>query len=87
MERYIVLGIIALMILAPKVIWELYMRRQRWRSIGRMTSQPFVCPNCGHRFYMKDKVVFHAGENKAYLKCPSCGKRSFCGRPYDFEEH
>ena len=24
-------------------------------------------------------------EVKAVLKCPNCGKRDICGRPYDFE--
>ena len=86
MEKYILGGIAIIIILDPSIAWRVYKIHQRSRSINEVVSKPFVCPNCGHRFYTKQKIIHPITENKVFLKCPSCGKRDICGRPYDFNE-
>ena len=86
MEKYIFLAIVALIIFAPGIAWRLCQRYRYSESIKDFVSKPFVCPNCGHRFHTKQKLIHPITENKAFLKCPSCGKRDICGRPYDFDE-
>lgn len=86
MEEYIFLGIVAIIVLGPTVAWRTYRIYRGVRSTQEIVSKPFVCPNCGHRFYTKQKLIHPITENKAFLKCPSCGKRDICGRPYDFDE-
>jgi len=87
MEIYIVLFIVALIIFSPKIIWRLYQRYRYSESIKDLVSKPFVCPNCGHRFYTEQRFIQPLSKSKAILKCPNCGKRGACGRPYDFNEH
>lgn len=87
MEKYIFLAIVLFILFSPKIIWRLYQRYRYSERIKNFVSKPFVCPNCGHRFYTKQRIIYPLGENKALLKCPNCGKRSICGRPYDFEEN
>ena len=87
MGKYIVLSIIVVILFAPKVIWRIYIKYKQDKSMQEIVSKPFVCPNCGHRFYTQQRVIHPVGENKAILKCPSCGKRNVCGRPYDFDEN
>ena len=87
MGEYIVLVIVVLIIFGPRIAWRLYQRYRYSESIKNFVSKPFVCPNCGHRFYTKQKIIHPLGENKALLKCPKCGKRDVCGRPYDFDEN
>ena len=80
------IAILAILVLGPPIAWRVY----RWHSYAQTTKEfvnkPFVCPNCGHRFYTKQRIIQPISENKAYLKCPNCGTRDFCGRPYDFEK-
>ena len=85
MGKYVFFAIIALVIIGPKLAWSLYRRYRYSEFIRDVTSKPFVCPNCGHRFYTQQKMIHPIGENKALLKCPNCGKRDVCGRPYDFD--
>lgn len=85
MEKYIVLAIIAIVTVVPTAVWRIYRIRSRMRSVNEVLSKPFACPNCGHRFYAEQKVIRFMTENKAYLKCPKCGKSDLCSRPYDFE--
>ena len=85
MEKYILLGIVAIVIFGPTIVWRIYSIRRSAQATGEKVSKPFVCPNCGNRFYTQQKIIFHTGENKAFLKCPKCGKRDSCGRPYDLD--
>lgn len=87
MEKYIVMAVIILVVLAPRIAWDLHKRHRFRNAVEEMVSKPFVCPNCGHKFYTDQKTVVILGENKVYLKCPSCGKRAICGRPYDYDPH
>lgn len=55
-------------------------------------SKPFVCPECGHKFYVTPRAMLYRRnyrtillQNNAYLKCPNCNKSSRCQRPYDVE--
>ena len=84
-EEYIILGVIVAIIFVPMIAWRIYRIYSRSKANEEILSKPFVCPNCGHRFYTQQKVVRIIGENKAYLKCPSCGKSDVCGRPYDID--
>jgi len=86
MVKYILIAIVAIVILTPEILWRVYLRSKREERFNDFYSKPFVCPNCGHRFYAKLNRLRPASENKALLKCPNCGKRDLCGRPYDFEE-
>ena len=85
MEAYIILGILVLLAFSPRIAWEIYCRQRYSRNVKDFVSKPFVCPNCGHRFYTKQRVVTALIDDKAYLKCPNCKKRDVCGRPYDFD--
>lgn len=87
MEEYIILGAIALLVLSPYIIWEIYRLCRSIRWWREFVSKPFVCPNCGLRFYTQQRFIRPIGENKAFLKCPGCGKRDLCARPYDFDEN
>ena len=45
-----------------------------------ITSQKYVCPECGKTFYPKWKNAafsVHMNDNRV-LKCPHCGKKGFC---------
>ena len=52
-----------------------------WFAAARhITSQKYVCPECGKTFYPKLKDAafsVHMNDNRA-LKCPYCGKKGFC---------
>ena len=83
---YIFLGIIVIIIIGPSVILHIGRRYNYWRSVKESMSKPFVCSNCGERFYAKQKTLpLFVGDEKAYLKCPKCKKRSICKRPYDMD--
>ena len=84
---YIFLIILGIIIVVPSIAWRVYTRYRYSQYVNDIVSKPFVCPNCGHRFYTKQKMIHPIGENKALLKCPNCGKRDICGRPYDFDEN
>jgi len=86
MTKYILIAIVAIVILTPEILWRVYARCKREERIKEVYSKPFVCSNCGHRFYAKINRFRPPIESKALLKCPSCGKRDLCGRPYDFED-
>ena len=86
MTKYILIALVAIVILAPEILWRVYARCKREERTKEFYSKPFVCPNCGFRFYAKASIMCPASESKALLKCPSCGKRDLCGRPYDFED-
>lgn len=52
-----------------------------------LSEDIFVCPNCGHQFYVKWYKLYYASfsiyaYNKALLKCPKCGIKDMCGRPH-----
>lgn len=86
MEKYIILGILAAIVLVPKILWRTYRTYRNSQSIKEFVSKPFVCPNCGHRFYTEQRIIHPLSENKAFLKCPACGKQDICGRPYDLDD-
>lgn len=82
---YIVFGLILFILLLPSVIWRIY-RRARWReNLRDAASKPYVCPNCGLRFYAPEGKSAFMGADKALLKCPQCQKISVCSRPYDLD--
>ena len=84
--EYIILAIVVLIALSPIIARQIYRMHRFSKSVKEFASKPFVCPNCGHRFQVKQKVLIAVGKEKAYLKCPACKKRDACGRPYDFDE-
>jgi len=53
-------------------------------SFQEIANRPFICPNCGHRFYAKwyqigrplQASVYATG--KAMLKCPECKEKDLC---------
>ena len=45
-----------------------------------ITSQKYVCPECGKSFYPKfgdSAFSVHMNDNRV-LKCPHCGEKGFC---------
>lgn len=84
--EYIILAIVALIVLSPIIAWRAHKMHRFLKSVETFVSNPFVCPNCGHRFHTKKKIVVAVSEDKAYLKCPACKKRDLCDRPYDLDE-
>lgn len=85
MGKYIFLAFVVIIVAGPTIILRIWSRYSHWEKIKEMVSKPFVCSNCGHRFYTKQRIIRIVGENKAILKCPNCKKRDVCGRPYDFD--
>lgn len=85
MDKYIIWGIVGIVLVAPAFAWNTYKMHKRVQATKEFASKPFACPNCGHKFYTNAKIIHSVGEDKAYLKCPSCGKRDVCGRPFDFD--
>ena len=85
--EYIVIALAALILLCPILAWRIHKMHRFSKSVKDFSSKPFVCPNCGHRFHPKKRIVIAVGEDKAYIKCPACKKRDFCQRPYDFDEN
>ena len=56
--------------------------------LASLADKPFVCPNCGHRFYVKwYQLIFRQFSvytyNKANFKCPCCKMHDMCSRPHD----
>ncbi len=86
MGKYILLAIALIVAFGPAFALRVHRAYSRSITLKEWASKPFVCPNCGHKFYTKQRIVHPLGENKGYLKCPNCGKRDICGRPYDFED-
>ena len=88
MDNYVALAravLVAAVVFAPRIAWRVYQRCRYSQAIRDFVPKPFACPNCGHRFYTRQRLIHPVSENKAYLKCPSCGKRDLRGRPYDFD--
>ena len=85
MEKYIVGAVIIAVIVLPSVLRIIYRAHRRAESAQEVLSKPFVCPNCGHRFYFEGKGARIIGEDKAILTCPNCNKRDVCTRPYDYD--
>ena len=49
-------------------------------AVKHITSQKYVCPECGKTFYPKWKDAafsVHMNDNRV-LKCPHCRKKGFC---------
>ena len=87
MGKYIFLGVVVLILFVPRILWNVWSRYRYSQWLKDFVSKPFVCPNCGHRFYTEQKIIHPLGENQALLKCPNCGKRDICGRPYDLDQN
>ena len=86
--EYLILGLIAAVLLLPLVGWRTYLLCQRRKRKKEFFSKPFACPNCGEHFYASRRGFAKGlGESRAYLKCPYCGKRDICARPYDYEDN
>ena len=85
MEKYIVGAAIAVVVVLPNVLRFLYRARRRAERAKEVLSKPFVCPNCGHRFYFEGKGARIIDKDNAVLTCPKCGKRDLCTRPYDYD--
>ena len=85
MGKYIVAVFVLILLLLPEIIWRVYKAHRYSEYVKEFVSKPFVCPNCGHRFYVTKRVFYPLDENKAILKCPKCGKRDICTRPYDLD--
>lgn len=81
----IVVGAIILLAAIPSIAWRIHLRLRFSKAVSDSVSKPFVCPRCGFRFFTKQKFIYFIGKDKAFLKCPSCGKRHVCGRPYDID--
>ena len=53
-------------------------------AFRELTEKPFVCPNCGYRFYVRwyQLYPFKAGSVRAFgranLKCPNCKIKDTC---------
>ena len=87
-DEYLILGLIAAVLLLPLVGWRTYLLYQRRKRRKEFFSEPFACPNCGKHFYAGRRGIAQSlGESRAYLKCPYCGKRDICARPYDYEDN
>ena len=55
--------------------------------LRRLAKKTFVCPDCAHRFNIKPRQLLTTHLGDAYLlKCPSCGKKSFCVEIYREKE-
>ena len=83
----IVVACVVLVLLLPTIIWRIIVRVNFAKRVNDALSKPFVCPICGFRFYNKKVRVLSPGPDKALLKCPSCGKRHICTRPYDIDSN
>lgn len=77
----IVIGIvIGLLIISPRFFVDFSFMKSTCEEI---TDKPFVCPNCGHEFYVswyrmwfkKNSVYLW---NSARLRCPNCGSKDMC---------
>lgn len=87
-DQYLMLGLLAAVLVLPAVGWRVYCICQRRRREKEFFSKPFACPNCGEHFYAsRYGFAKGLGESRAYLKCPYCGKRDICARPYDYEDN
>ncbi len=83
----ILAGVLVVLFLIIKSIIKFAFYKKIYTDI---ISKPFVCPNCGCRFYAKwwqialrpnlDLSRYH---NAAILKCPQCNTKDRCQRPYD----
>lgn len=87
MPKEILLVIIFLpLIVLGKVLWELVWWLIAINRLKEFAEKPFVCPNCGERFYIKWTKLFWYRDNsldligKAKLKCPKCGEWDMCKR-------
>lgn len=87
MPREVIIAIILLVLIAlAKVLWELIWIFFGIARLKEFTEKPFVCPNCGERFYVKWPKLFWYRiyslelSGKAKLKCPKCGEKDMCRR-------
>jgi hypothetical protein len=64
MEKYIVGAVIIIVVALPSVLRIIYRAHRRAESAQEVLSKPFVCPNCGHRFYFDGKRARIIGEDK-----------------------
>ncbi len=80
----VVLVLVVCILLLPKLLGALIKEKIRKKSRENAAKDPFACPKCGHVFYAEPRqlrgYLRHFG--KANLKCPKCGVRSVCSRPY-----
>ena len=73
--------------IAIPTVWFIIRRvLPAYYRLSEMAEKPFVCPNCGHRIYVKwYKLIFkefsiHVNNN-VLLKCPKCKIKDMCSRP------
>lgn len=58
-----------------------------WLAGKHISSQEYVCPECGKKFYPKWRQAafsVHMNDDRV-LKCPHCGKKGFCPLSRDRE--
>lgn len=83
MKKLIILAILGFVLY---VILQIRTSIHTYHRLVKLAEEPFVCPNCGHRFYVKwYKLIFEEQfvhtRNKAPLRCPKCKIKDMCSRP------
>ena len=57
-------------------------------ELDDLLDVPFVCPNCGHNFFIKKRQVWYKVHsfyvlNGFNVKCPNCKKTDICSHSHE----
>lgn len=76
---FVIIAVVLILILPGFLI--------RWSTVRaicqEIADKPFICPNCGHKFYVNWYQMFFKRMSvytykNANLKCPACGVTDMC---------
>ena len=83
----VLLGAVYILTRMPDFFWHVWRRHELMEYTDEVMSHPFVCPNCGEKFYVKGSR-FHIvngtrrwhleTHGKLRLKCPHCNQVDWC---------
>ncbi len=81
---WVIILILVVIVILPKLMFRLIMKLRYVKRLKEYSHKPFICHNCGEKFYVKWYKLWVWGETSiivtgnATLKCEHCGTKDRC---------
>ena len=84
---FALVGSVFIWLKMPSILLHIRSRSRLVEEMNEVSKHPFICPNCGERFYVKwshlhvvngPKLTQLAVHGKLRMKCPHCNQIDWC---------